>query len=76
MEQPPAFVNTKHQTYVCKLHKAIIGLCQAPRAWYTEFKTFISSIWSVGSQSDSSLFRMHGKNLVIFLLLYSLCGRS
>lgn len=32
MEQPPGMKDPQHPNYVCKLHKAIYGLRQAPRA--------------------------------------------
>ena len=32
--QPPDFVDQDRPNYVCRLKKALYGLCQAPRAWY------------------------------------------
>jgi Reverse transcriptase (RNA-dependent DNA polymerase) len=34
MAQPPGFLDAQYSTHVCKLHKAIYGLRQSPRAWY------------------------------------------
>ena len=39
MEQPPGFEDFLTPDYVCKLHKPIYGLRQAPRAWYNELRT-------------------------------------
>ena len=33
ISQPPAYVDTKFPTKVCRLRKALYGLKQAPRAW-------------------------------------------
>ncbi|KAL0391624.1 UNVERIFIED_CONTAM: Retrovirus-related Pol polyprotein from transposon RE2 [Sesamum latifolium] len=43
MEQPPGFEDFLTPDYVCKLHKPIYGLRQAPRAWYNELRTFLVS---------------------------------
>jgi hypothetical protein len=33
VQQPPGFINNKHKNKVPKLHKALYGLRQTPRAW-------------------------------------------
>jgi hypothetical protein len=35
MQQPPGFVDPSRPDHVCKLQKAIYGLKQSPRAWYS-----------------------------------------
>ena len=68
MDQPPRFTNKSYPELVCKLYKAIYGLCQDPHAWYTKFKNFIASIHFVCSQSDPSLFILRGTNSVVLLV--------
>ncbi|CAL9203433.1 unnamed protein product, partial [Musa hybrid cultivar] len=60
----------QYPRHVCKLQKAIYGLRQAPRAWYTELGSFLLSIGFINSKSDTSLFlRQHHGN-TIYLLVY------
>jgi hypothetical protein len=37
MEQPQGFLDSTHPDYVCRLHKPIYRLKQAPRAWFTRY---------------------------------------
>ena len=68
MEQPPGFEDFFTPDYVCKLHKPIYGLRQAPRAWYNELRTFwVSEGFSI---SHSSLFILHSPSSVIYILFY------
>jgi len=68
MEQPPGFEDFFTPDYVCKLHKPIYGLRQAPRAWYNELRTFLVS--EGFSISHSSLFILHSPSSVIYILVY------
>nr|GEX04635.1 ribonuclease H-like domain-containing protein [Tanacetum cinerariifolium] len=43
MKQPPGYVNTTHPDYVCRLHKALFDLQQAPCAWTLSQGLFIRS---------------------------------
>lgn len=57
MEQPPGFQKLDGSSHmVCKLHKSLCGLKQAPKAWYDRLKTFLTSIGIVYSKSNNSLF--------------------
>lgn len=42
MRQPLGYKNASNPTYVCKLNKALYGLRQAPRAWFSTFSGFLS----------------------------------
>jgi hypothetical protein len=68
MEQPPGFEDFLTPDYVCKLHKPIYGLRQAPRAWYNELRTFLVS--EGFSISHSSLFILNSPFSVIYILVY------
>lgn len=61
MVQPSGFVDSTKPPHVYHLRKAIYGLKQAPaRAWYTEFRTYLTSLGFINSFSDTSLFYYHG----------------
>lgn len=70
MEQPPGFVDKSHPKFVCKLHKAIYGLKQPPRAWYTRLSQFLLNLGFTASLVDTSLFLHINGSLKIFLLIY------
>ena len=50
--------------------KAIYGLCQAPRAWYNELRTFILATESSASRCDTSLFIRTSSSDTLYLLVY------
>jgi hypothetical protein len=56
-------------SYHCKLDKALYGLQQAPRAWYSRLSDKLQSIGFSPSNADISLFQYH-KDSTIFLLVY------
>jgi hypothetical protein len=71
MDQPPSFVHTTPPDQVCKLHKAIHGLKQAPRAWFTRLSNFLLELGFKGSLVDTSLFiYLHG-SVQVHMLVYS-----
>jgi hypothetical protein len=51
VSQPPGFVDDNHKNKVYRLHKALYGLRQAPRAWNAKFD---SSLLSLGFHRSSS----------------------
>ena len=56
MSQLPAFEDLNHPHLVCKLHKSLYRLKQAPRAWNDRFTQFLPSLGFETTYSDSSLF--------------------
>ena len=69
MAQPQGMRNADYPHHVCRLHKAIYGLKQAPQAWYQELPTFLLSLDFVISRTNSSLFvYSHGTAFLYFLV--------
>ena len=69
MEQPPGFKDLSKPNHVCRFKKAIYGLKEAPRAWYTALKNSILQLSVHSSKDDSSLFiYSQGSNLCYFLV--------
>lgn len=69
MDQPPGFQHLNNSSaLVCKLHKAIYGLKQAPKAWFGH--SFLTSIGFVSSKANTSLFLKFTKHSTMFVLVY------
>lgn len=68
--QQPGFINPNYPNHVYKLWKALYGLQQAPRAWYSRFSTFLIQQGFVICQTDTSLFVRHCARSITILLVY------
>ncbi|CAN6541793.1 unnamed protein product [Malus baccata var. baccata] len=55
---------------VCKLHKAIYGLKQSPRAWYSKLSSVLKVVGFKRSHADSSLFVRSGVLGKLVVLIY------
>jgi hypothetical protein len=66
VEQPPSLKSEECPNHVYKLHKALYGLRQVPRAWYECLRVFlIENSFRIG-KADSTLFtRKMEKDLFI-----------
>jgi histone deacetylase 1/2 len=70
MAQPPRFVDPALPSHVCRLHKSLYSLKQAPRAWYNRLSEFLLSIGFQASKGDTSLFILSYDGAMIYLLVY------
>jgi hypothetical protein len=70
MEQPQGFIHPSYPDHVCRLHKSLYCLKQAPRAWFTRLSQALLEIGFQGSQLDPSLFIYHTSQVHIFILVY------
>src|SRR3954467_14762361 len=64
--QPPGFEDPKKFDMVYKLHKALYGLNQAPRAWYDTLKDFLLKKGFKPGTTDPTLFT-HSYNVDLFV---------
>lgn len=56
MVQPPGFVVDGHETKVMRLHKALYGLRQVPRAWNAKLDTTLDALGFYRSISDHAVY--------------------
>jgi hypothetical protein len=70
MVQPLGFLHPSFPNHVCNLQKAIYGLKQASRAWFSRLSNKLLQIGFMGSKADTSLFIYRTKTVTIYLLIY------
>lgn len=71
MEQPPGYVaQGENHSKVFRLHKAIYGLKQSPRAWFEKFSSMISRCGFHQCYSDHSIFVRKKESGVVILVVY------
>lgn len=56
MRQPPGYEDKDHPIFMCKLHKALYSLKQAPRAWYSRLSHKLQCFSFKPSKVDTSFF--------------------
>ena len=54
--QPPGFTNSTTSSKVLRLHKALYGLRQAPRAWNTKLDSVLVSLGFTRSPSEHAVY--------------------
>jgi hypothetical protein len=64
------FVDTTYPDHVYKLNKAIYGLKQVPRAWFTRLSQALFELGFHSSSVDTSLFIYYHSNVTLYLLVY------
>ncbi|PRQ60643.1 putative RNA-directed DNA polymerase [Rosa chinensis] len=70
MKLPPGHSQSHDPNIVCKLHKAIYGLKQSPRAWYAKLSSVLEEVGFHRSNADSSLFIRIGSTSKLLVLIY------
>lgn len=70
MHQLPRFEDSSCSQYICKLRKAIYGLNQAPRAWYSSLRSKLQELGFVASKANTSLFIYNNQGNAIYTLIY------
>ncbi|GJU05176.1 putative ribonuclease H-like domain-containing protein [Tanacetum coccineum] len=67
VSQPPGFVDPDHLNKVYKVVKALYGLHQAPRAWYTTLSTFLEKHGYKRGTIDKTLFIKRDKKDIMLV---------
>lgn len=70
IEQPEGFVVHGSDSHVCRLKKALYGLQQAPRAWYSRIDNYLQKLGFTKSEANSNLYFKVVRNLPPILVLY------
>ena len=70
MSQPIGFVDDQRPYFVCRLHRSLYGLRQAPRAWYERLGQTLCAWGFHKSVMDSSLFMFRNGHSVVWVLVY------
>jgi hypothetical protein len=69
IEQPQGFKVHSRDTHVCRLKKALYGIKQAPRAWYTRMDSYLTRLGFSKSHADPNLYYKVMNNALVILLL-------
>jgi hypothetical protein len=65
MDQPAGYEQLGQEHLVCKLKKALYGLCQSPR-----IDSYLQSIGMIRSHSDYNMYHIGQGNNKIILVVY------
>jgi hypothetical protein len=70
MSQPLGFNHPQFPSHVYKLQKAIYGLKQAPKAWFSKLSSRLLQLGFCRSRSDTSLFFLKDASFTMYVLIY------
>ena len=69
IEQPEGFDVENREMHVCRLHRALFGLKQAPRTWYLRIDNYLREMGFQRSEADHNLYFLTG-GVPLILVLY------
>ncbi|GJR33554.1 putative ribonuclease H-like domain-containing protein [Tanacetum coccineum] len=72
VSQPPGFVDLDHPKKVYKVVKALYGLQQAPKAWYTTLSTFLEKHGYKRGTIDKDLFIKRDKKDIMLVQVFQM----
>lgn len=68
--QPQGFVIEGQEYLVCKLHKVLYGLRQAPKTWHDKIDSFLCNQGFTKGEEDYNLCMINHQEKILLLVLY------
>ena len=69
MYQPSKFIDPNYPHRVCKLHKSLDGLKQAPQQWFLRFSDYLEELDFCESKVDYSFTFRKGALIIFYLFM-------
>ena len=70
MHQRQGFIHSDFSNHVCRPKKSLYGLCQAPRAWFSQLIEKLQDYGFQGSKAYISLYILHRGHHHFIILIY------
>jgi hypothetical protein len=70
IEQPKGFQLSENADYVCKLKKALYGIKQAPRAWYSRLEKYLQQAGFRKGSADNNLYIKVSQGNILLIEVY------
>ena len=70
IEQPEGFQLSENTDYVCKLKKALYGIKQAPRAWYSRLDKYLQQAGFRKGSADNNLYIKVSQGNILLIEVY------
>jgi hypothetical protein len=70
VHQPPGYASVGNEGKVLRLHKALYGLWQAPRAWNAKLDASLASLGFERSPLEHAVYKRHGDKATLLVGVY------
>jgi hypothetical protein len=70
VHQPPGYASVGNEGKVLRLHKALYGLRQAPRAWNAKLDASLASLGFERSPLEHAVYKRHGDKATLLVGVY------
>jgi hypothetical protein len=70
IDQPKGFQLSENVDYVCKLKKAVYGIKQDPRAWYSRLDKYLQQAGFKKRSADNNLYIKVIQGIILLIEVY------
>lgn len=70
IEQNEGFETFDHESHVCRLKRALYGMKQASRAWYTKIDSYFTGLGFTKSEANANLYHIVVESKLLIVVLY------